>query len=160
MQVKNLTKTDMTFMFTSKLSTAEVPLFGTVNIVAGWTVIVDNEIWAEICHQTKTVNIMTTELVDIEGATMKDMNGKGYTPKRTVTYLDGTKEVNLVQSLIKDYHIEVIDLENIKVTLPQRSILESFLKRNNEAFTAKETDEELAAKVSAIKAELKALETL
>lgn len=160
MQVKNLTKQDMTFMFTSPLSTPEVPLFGTVNIVAGWTVTIDKVIWDEISKQTKSVNVMVKEVIEIEGATMKDMNGKKYTPTRDVYMVESTTEVNLVQDLIKSYAIEVVDLDNLPVVYPPRQVMESFLKRNSEVFTEKEPLASLAAKVTAIKAELAALEDL
>lgn len=159
MQVKNHSNSDITFMYKSPRSTETMPIFDTVNIVAGWTVLINDKIWDEISKQTKTINMFKEEVVDIEGATMKDINGKLYTPKKTIRLYSHSEEVNVVEQYIKDRVLEIIKTDDEPV-LPKRSVLEAFLKRFGEKGVDKLSDEDLLIKVKELKAELAAVEMI
>lgn len=162
MQVKNLTNHDISFMFTSPKSTDKMPVFETVNIVAGWTVLISDDIWNEIKKQTKTVLGFTEEVVEISegGAHVRSNGGEKTIPTKTIRQWDGTsKEVNLVDYMVKNRELEVIET-NDEPQLPDRSVLESFLKRFGVKGLDKLTDEEVVEKVKEVKAELAAIDSL
>lgn len=162
MQVKNISGHDISFMFQSTKSLGTLPVFETVNLIAGWTVVINEDIWTEISKQTKTVYGFSEETIKITDGkpTIRGAGGETSTPTRTDRQWDGTvKEVNLIAHLVKTRKLEIIESEQ-EPALPQRSVMEVFLKRFGEKVTDKMTDEEVADKVRAVKAELAALSDL
>lgn len=162
MQIKNISGHDISFMFKSPKSTDAMPVFDTVNIVAGWTVLIDDEIFAQLKEQTKTVMGFTEEVVEITegGAKVRSNGGEVVTPKKVVRQWDGTvKEVNLIEHLIRTREIEIVESLD-EPALPDRKVLEAFLKRFGEKVTEKMTDEQVIEKVKQLKAELAAVEAI
>lgn len=162
MQIKNISGHDISFMFEAPTSKPEKPIYDTMNIVAGWTVLVSENIWEQIKKQTTTICNMVVEEVEIsEGkAIIKGFGGESVTPKRINRIWDGTsKEVNLVEHLIKTRQIEIVESDEAPA-LPPRPVMETFLKRFGEKVPASMSDEEVAEKVRTLKAELAALDNL
>lgn len=159
MQVKNLSQADVSFMFQSSRGTKTMPLFETVNIISGWTVVISDHIWDKIKTQTTSIAVFAEEVVTIEAATMKDMNGKSYHPTRTDRIYSHSKEVNLVEHLVETGVLKVVK-GNGEAPLPDRKILEAFLKRFGEKGVDKLSDEDVIIKVRELKAELAAVDSV
>ena len=161
MQVKNISGHDISFMFQSPKSTSSMPVFDTVNLVTGWTVEIAEDIWNILSKQTTSISTFTEEVEPItEGKpTIKGFGSEAVVPSKLIRTWSGTsKTVNLIDHLVKTRQIELVRGE--EVALPQRSVMESFLKRHNEKFTSAMTDEELMNKVRVVKSELEALKDL
>lgn len=161
MLVKNISGHDISFMFQSPKSTEAMPVFDTVNLVTGWTVDIPEGIWKIVNEQTTSISTFTEEVEPItEGKpTLKGFGGEAVTPSKVIrTWTGVSKTVNLIEHLVKTRQIELVKGE--EAPMPQRSVMESFLKRHNEKFTSAMTDEELMGKVRAVKAELEALKDL
>lgn len=161
MLVKNISGHDISFMFQSPKSTSAMPVFDTVNLVTGWTVDIPEDIWKIVSEQTTSISTFTEEVEPItEGKpTIKGFGSEAVTPSKVIrTWTGVSKTVNLIEHLVKTRQIELVKGE--EVPMPQRSVMESFLKRHNEKFTSAMTDEELMGKVRAVKAELEALKDL
>lgn len=161
MQLQNLTNRDITFMYTDeKRSTSKMPVFDTVNIVAGWTVLIPEDIWKQLCKQTTSVHEFEEEVVPIQGAGMKDADGKAYVPTKTIRQWTGkTKEVNLIKHLIDTRSLAIIKSEEAPA-LPERSVMVSFLSRFGEVVKEDEALDSVIARVRKLKEELAAIETV
>ncbi len=162
MQIKNISVRDISFMFKTNKSLYDTAIYDTFNLVSGWTVLVSDHIWKQVKAQTISIsNFVESEVEITEGKPhIKGFGGDATSPKRKERLWDGTtREVNLIEHLIKTHQIEIIE-SDVEPALPPRAIMETFLKRFGEKVTEKMSDEEVAEKVRTIKAEMASLESL
>ena len=115
MQVKNITEGVIRFQVESEMSTAAMPLFKTIQIGAGATAEIAERDWDLIKDQETSVEIFEIEEEPMKGVTMKDADGKSYSPVKRRAFGTGEfKTYNLVEEMVKQRQIELVKEESVE----------------------------------------------
>lgn len=146
MLIKNLRTSDIHFQYMVE-SREDYAKFEQINIIAGWTVSIDDKVWEKIKQQKVTVREFVTEEIQMDDITVTNiMTGSKDKGTKTIRRATGKhKEVNLVNMLIKEGSIKVV--EDGKIEMPSRNVLESAAKKYNIEFKPQTKDETIYSKV-------------
>jgi hypothetical protein len=149
MQVKNISDNVVHFQVESELSTAAAPLFKTIQVGAGATADISGRDWDQIKDQEFTVEEFSIEETPITGVTMKDADGKPYTPTKKRAFGTGKFTThNMIKDMVKKRVIELITEESQE---DLRSKFESAAKAMGIKVTKEMSLEDIKASIKAVK---------